>query len=386
MKLLLGFSLAVLSRFAFWNVLCVLAAQLWDKLDEAATRRLIYGVYRSTNAKAKKCAIADDLRSYSPTQLRNRRLFDLVCALRELDKIQTFIDAARKHGIVNDLFNLYSACLDGTIGRSVKNSILFRAVDVRSLVLVTITADVLPYAERWIRLFESSVDPQAFTLVFLCLDKEAECFAKLHRGNTIYLSNMLQDEMEKEAKYKRQAIWIIRVHVLRELNRLGFNVLNCDIDAFIVGDIARLLEQMDQDIAFQQDFSIPLDLSRKFGFIACPGFSFYRSNPAVRHFLDLFVSEVLFVRDDQIAVNVLLLGNNPILKEGDAGIELLSQGVTCRLFSASDVSRQPTEGRFVRHFSPRYFDPAFVENKLNELELLVQVHKKNREFEKGAIN
>ncbi len=372
MRLPLGFFLGVLSRFAFWNLVCVFAAPLWGKLDEVATRRLIYGVYRSTNAKIRKRAVADDLKSYSLNQFQDQRLFDLVCASRKLDKIQAFVDMARKYGITNSMFDLYDACRDGTIGRRIKESILSRHTDNRPMVLLTITADVLSYAERWIGLYKLSVDPRVFTLVFLCLDKKSEYFVKLHSGVAICLSNLLPAEMDKADGYKRQAIWIIRVHVLRELIRLGFDVLNCDIDAFIVGDIACLLKGGNQEIAFQRDFSIPLDLSRKYGFIACPGFSFYRSTPAVQRFLDLFAAEVLFVRDDQIAANVLLLGHSPILMDEDAGTVLISQGVSCRLFWGSDVSRQPTEGRYVRHFGPRYFDPAHVENILNQLEQMVR--------------
>lgn len=384
MKLVLAVVLAILSRLAFWNVLCVLAARLWDKADGAAARRLTYGVYRSTNAAAKR-AVADNVGECPPSAFRDPRLFDLVCALRDLDRIQKFIGKAREFEIHNCFFDLYTACLSGTIDASVTDAVTLREIDVRPLVLLTITADVLTYAERWIRLFELSVDPKAFTLAFLCLDLESECFAKLYGGFKIHLSSSLSPEIKKDLSCKRQAIWIARVHVLRKLNNLGFDVINCDIDAFIVGDVTQLLEEMDYDIAFQRDFSIPLDLSRKYGFIVCPGFSFYKCTPAVRHFLDLFASETLFVRDDQIAANNLLFGNNPILRKEDDEAVLVSQGLTCRIFSAFDVSRHPSYGRFVRHFGPRYFDPVFVENVLNEFELSVQAQKKNRMIEAGAV-
>ena len=90
--------------------------------------------------------------------------------------------------------------------------------------------------------------------------------------------------------YSKRHLWILRVFLLRALAARGHTVLSLDLDAVFVGDLAPLLAALPPaDIVVQQDYSIPIDVARKLGFILCCGFLLIRPSPAVLAFLDRYV-------------------------------------------------------------------------------------------------
>jgi hypothetical protein len=152
----------------------------------------------------------------------------------------------------------------------------------------------------------------------------------------------------------RPVLWMLRVLILRELARRGYTVHSLDVDAIPVGDfhtIQRLLPAC--DIVAQIDYSIPMDVARKLGFIVCCGFMVIRPGPGVDEFFAHYVLRTLREMDDQLALNHLLseagIANRVTT---DSYTRFTSHGLTWVLPDMSLVSRDQRYGQFVRHFIP----------------------------------
>ena len=120
----------------------------------------------------------------------------------------------------------------------------------------------------------------------------------------------------------------------------------------LVGDLEPLLKSLPPaDIIAQKDYSIPIDVARRQGFIVCCGFVLFRPSKAVEDFLDRYVKATICELDDQTAINHLLRDSGiRNLREESEWISFRSQGIAWVLPSTASISREIGSGTVVRHF------------------------------------
>jgi len=163
------------------------------------------------------------------------------------------------------------------------------------------------------------------------------------------------DERGRVETCSRRHLWVLRVLVLRELVRRGHRVVSLDSDAILLASLDNLLAGLpDADIVAQRDYSIPVDVARRLGFILCCGFLVVSPTPACNAFLDRYASQCALELDDQFALNHLIAGDS-IQNRTESGGRLTFQscGVRWVCPPVSLVSRDLDRGRVIRHFTQR---------------------------------
>ena len=153
----------------------------------------------------------------------------------------------------------------------------------------------------------------------------------------------------------RQVLWVLRVLLLREIVQRGHRLLSIDLDAVAVADLKPMLNRLPEaDVVAQQDYSIPVDVARKLGFVLCCGFMVFSPTAATTSFLDRYARRTMHELDDQLAVNHMI--EEAGIKDVTRTAEWMSfhaDGVRWVCPDKSLVSRDITYGRVVRHFQQR---------------------------------
>lgn len=163
------------------------------------------------------------------------------------------------------------------------------------------------------------------------------------------------DDKGKIHDRSRGALWVLRVLLLREIVDRGHRLLSIDLDAVPVGDVEAMLDAFEgADIVAQQDYSIPMDVARRLGFVICCGFLVLYPTAATRTFLDDYAKRTMQELDDQFALNHRI---------GESGVEGRVDRADCFSFRAAGVkwvcpdkelvSRELVSGSVVRHFQQR---------------------------------
>lgn len=106
---------------------------------------------------------------------------------------------------------------------------------------------------------------------------------------------------------RRSEIWQRRLDfILRSVHKEQ-SLIHSDLDAFWLRDPWKYLEAIDADFIFSKDRGIPKSAVNHWGFSLCCGFFMVRSGKNSLHFLDLWRRETKRCKDDQIALNRILL-------------------------------------------------------------------------------
>ena len=150
----------------------------------------------------------------------------------------------------------------------------------------------------------------------------------------------------------RNTLWIIRVLLLRELVQRGHRVISIDLDAMPVGAVnAMLLSLPSADIIVQRDYSIPVEVARRHGFVLCCGFMVLNPTTSTKAFLDSFAERTAWELDDQLALNHIIAEAGIAHRMAAANaFTFESAGVRWLCPDSSLVSRDLATGSVVRHF------------------------------------
>jgi hypothetical protein len=108
---------------------------------------------------------------------------------------------------------------------------------------------------------------------------------------------------------KGLAVSAFKFPVVRFLVQSGYSVVLSDADAVWLRDPLPYLRS--SDIAFQRIVYHPQDISMLWGFAACGGFVSFRYSTGCCAFLDRCVDENRLLFDDQVVLNLALLGGDP---------------------------------------------------------------------------
>jgi hypothetical protein len=152
--------------------------------------------------------------------------------------------------------------------------------------------------------------------------------------------------------YCRSLIWIFRVMLLRELVSRGYTVYSIDLDAIVIGDMEGMLSSFpESDVVAQKDYSIPMDVARRLGFILCCGFMILKPGKACAAFLDRYCEQTIRELDDQLALNHLLEKDKVAGQKTEAAwMSFQASGISWICPDPSLVSRDLHSGTVVRHF------------------------------------
>ncbi len=221
----------------------------------------------------------------------------------------------------------------------------------RGVVLTIVSQRFFAVFEVWLRQIQKLTP---YYPLVLALDKAtvASLSERCECGVLDVSAYFRFDEHGRLDRASGNNLWILRVLVLREILMLGYDVVSLDVDAIVVGDLDGMLRSFPEaDIVAQMDYSVPVDVARRFGFILCCGVMAFHSNQRTIRFLDQYCARTALEQDDQLAINHLLAvaGLTNRVKT-DRFTSFQSMNLTWLCPDPSLVSRDIDHGSVVRHF------------------------------------
>lgn len=104
-------------------------------------------------------------------------------------------------------------------------------------------------------------------------------------------------------------LWLARALVLRALLRAENVrlVVHSDADAVWLRDAVPMLDDYDVDLAVSVGAKQPVSVESAFGFVVCCGLMALRDSKPTRNLMDALCCRICVERDDQVALNKLLL-------------------------------------------------------------------------------
>jgi hypothetical protein len=361
MKRWLSLLAKTLSRFGLWMPALVagyLAGPFGDS-DREARGRMLYGFLMAKKNPSLRGFLTrlirrdldrsstGDLWLAALAQAAHRPHLAALISRRVSHRTNSSVDVASARMFAD----LTQSLADGSIYERVAATVDAAGLSPgQSVVLVPVGSRYLELFRLWLELARKHV---AGRVTVLALDlAAAEAAAQLGLSVLDLSPFFCFDEDGKIHDRSRNALWILRVLALREIVARGHVLISLDLDALVRADLAPLLASFPEaDIVAQQDYSIPVEVARKFGFILCCGFMCFRPTEATQDFLDRYAIRTMHELDDQLALNHML---------ADAGIADLvktprfftfrSAGVLWVCPDKSLVSRDIASGTVVRHF------------------------------------
>lgn len=251
--------------------------------------------------------------------------------------LRRFFDAAFSGRLYEDLSgqieNLFAASADGPVA------------------LTVVSARFLDLFRIWLHQVKTHTQCQP---LIVALDDETaqKVTAEFHCPVVDVSQWLLFDHAGRIEAFMSKNLWILRVLVLRALLAQGHDVVSLDTDAVPVGSLEDMLQSFPSwDIVAQRDYSIPMDVARKFGFILCCGCMIIRSNERTNRFFGEYTRTTLVEMDDQIALNhVLAEAGMSERVETPNFLSFRSMGLSWLCPSVALVSRDIHTGSVVRHF------------------------------------
>lgn len=148
------------------------------------------------------------------------------------------------------------------------------------------------------------VSTDEITSLALSESKIPHCIARVH-----YTTPSGNYQSKSGFSAKGVSITALKYPVVLALVQSGLDVLLCDIDALLLGNPFMHIES-ETDIAFQRVAYFPRWIVMQWGFAACSGFVYFRSNAAVIGFVKDCILMNKLVISDQFSLNLSLLKSN----------------------------------------------------------------------------
>jgi hypothetical protein len=274
---------------------------------------------------------------FKKTAARNRGTAEAVIAEREAMFVASLVNGSLAQQLANMLYPICSA----------------PSTD-EPVIVVPFGGQYSPLFQLW----KQQLDRHAKgRLVVLAMDEQAREIAQEYGAcDIVDLSPYFGfDAAGRVEDFSKRHLWVLRVLVLNEMISRGQTVISLDLDAVLVGDLEPMLQSMpDADIVAQRDYSIPVDVARKLGFVLCCGFMRIRSNPATIRFMHSYATQAILEMDDQTSLNHLLVeaGVQNFIST-NSHITFDSAGISWACPDTSRVSGDVSYGTVIRHFHPQ---------------------------------
>lgn len=356
----------LLARMHLWYPAAVVLAQtpLRD-LDRHSIGRLSYALMLSHRMKPGSVhalfrRIVEDNGERSPEF--TLELAEMATRIEEPALADDFLEDAEKNATAagntfvadtaHKLRTLSAALQDGSLQTHIRNDVQTIATSNEGspIVLVPLSGGYLSLFDLWVQQVQKHIGSR---IVVLAMDDAALQISKTY--DNIHVVDCRGFFAWNEGKLHpktRGVLWLVRTLYLRALVAAGHSVIVLDLDAIPVGDVLPLLASLpDADVIAQLDHSIPMDVDRALGFVLCCGFMLWRPTVAAQTLLDRFVTATQVERDDQLALNHLLVTDGVVEKTNGANAMRFGfAGVQFACPDPSLVSRSLQTGSVVRHF------------------------------------
>jgi hypothetical protein len=275
-------------------------------------------------------------------------------AARIYESTERISETAEQKQAAQALRRFIAGTLDGTISAAISDAVDKAGLPAPGTIPVVLTPVSSRYFDMF-RLWSSQVEKHVRGhRVIMALDPPSLESIRTEFGlSAIDLSSyFVFGEDGRIDKYCRSLIWIFRVMLLRELVSRGYTVYSIDLDAIVIGDLEAMLSSFpESDVVAQKDYSIPMDVARRLGFIICCGFMILKPGRACSAFLDRYCEQTIQELDDQLALNHLLEKDKVTDRTTKAAyMSFQASGVSWICPDASLVSRDLHRGTVVRHF------------------------------------
>jgi hypothetical protein len=273
-----------------------------------------------------------------------------------------------EHRPARTLRGFAKGVLSGEISSSLKTAIeelpLPRGGS-RPVILTLASSRFLELLKVW--LSQVRQHTSAYPLILALDRKVAAALQDEPDCSTMDLSRWFEfDEAGRLHVLSIKNIWVLRVLALRVLAQRSHDVFSLDVDAILMGDLDEMLATFPAtDIVAQMDYSIPVDVARRIGFVLCCGFMVLRASDRVVEFLDDYCKRAVLENDDQFAINHLLAEDGISNKaQNERFTTFNSMGLSWLCPASSLVSREISRGSVVRHFLLKDMTAETVVEKL----------------------
>lgn len=164
--------------------------------------------------------------------------------------------------------------------------------------------------------------------------------------------------------------WYQKNLIARSCLTAGYNIIQSDADAFWKKDVSSIFEyefrHLDSDIVAQQEGGLPRAIASLWGFSLCAGFWGIRAGESSVAFIDQLLDHALYLWDDQVALNTLIL-NSQASWEGAVGgrcttrlqlagtdikltaVALPERVATRNIWDLDKVDRAVVHGQYFKH-------------------------------------
>ena len=351
----------VLARLEMWNAAAWLLLRCGpiDRLDRVSEGRLQYCLLMSCRTRAGRRMFARLLRRDRSRSPEAKSLLAVTAYRFGRFRLAGLLDRAALRQDAHPRNAALEVFAD--FDRSVAEGSIFAAIAAlvdglhlpqqEDVVLVSAGERYLPMFSLWL---EQAGKYLPGRVAGMALDAaSARAMHAALQGRVLDLSRFFAfDASGKIHPRSRQLLWVLRVMIVRELLRRGHKVLSFDLDAMPVAPVGPMLERLPAaDLIVQQDYSLPVDVARKLGFVLCCGVLVASPTEAAMAFFDRYVDRTLRELDDQFAINHLI---------HEAGVTDLVTTDQYRSFRAAGaqfvcpatslVSRDIGSGSVIRHF------------------------------------
>lgn len=362
---LLVISSRIFARFGCWQTtVCVLSlVRPFVKLDDVSRGRLGYACSLARQNRRVRDLVANTIRRERNTSAAtNLSLADIAWRLGARGLAQALAARVRKTtatpaqlSIAISQEQFARGIRDGSIVRKLESALDTASCALKPespIVIVTVSSQYLEMFALWKRQIDLHFGEGQ--LLVIALDEPATQTLQQIKGCTVLdLSSLFQfDRSGGMQDHNKRHLWVYRVTILKHLISHGYTVISLDVDAFLVGSLPRMLDALPSfEILAQRDRSIPMDVSRRLGFVLCCGFLMIRPTPATVKFLTEYLSQTVLELDDQTALNHLL-AKNPITNcvQEALFLSFQSRGISWGCPDPSLVSRDLNYGSVIRHF------------------------------------
>jgi Nucleotide-diphospho-sugar transferase len=355
----------VFARLGYWGltVFTLSIVRPFANLDRVSWGRLGYACSLARQNRSVRNLIAAMIkRERHSSAATNLSLADVAWRLGERSLAQVLAARAVKAGATPAELSVAAAqqqfaraIRDGSLACTLEASLetachRFKPHD--PIVVVPVSSRYSEMFALWKRQLDQNVGDRQ--LLVIALDEAAtEILQQTSQCTIVDLSSMLQlDSSGRMKDHSKRYLWVCRVIILKHLISLGYTVISLDVDAVLVGSLSRMLDSLPRfDVLAQRDRSIPMDVTRKLGFVLCCGFLMIRPTPETGKFMTDYLSRTILELDDQTALNHLLAENTITNRlQGALSLSFQSRGISWVCPDPSLVSRDLDYGSVIRHF------------------------------------
>jgi len=160
------------------------------------------------------------------------------------------------------------------------------------------------------------------------------------------------------------ALWLLRLNVFELLASNGIDFVHSDLDAVWLGDVRpECYADPALDLVFSQGLFFPLQAHAAWKFVLCCGLFSVRAGLASANFLAAVRERWITEKDDQVAVNLVLLDNNIAWQDRTADryeITIGARSMTCyqHMLRGVSATQGVTVGLLPFHRVPRLPGPV----------------------------